>query len=96
MNILRLYIGVVFEQFHYFSSLPRSFASYFITLISKVKCPSHLSEFRLISLVGSFYKPVDKVLAIRLRMVMDKLISPNQLTFIKEKMLVDGMVLSIR
>jgi hypothetical protein len=56
-------VGVLFDQFYVTANLPHSFSSYFITLIPK--SPSHLSigDFRPISLVGSLYKMVAKVLA---------------------------------
>lgn len=76
--MLREDIRVMFAEFQCFSSLPHSFGSYFVTLIPKVK--NHISscDFRHISLVSSMYKLVDKVLAKRLGLVMDKLISPSQ------------------
>jgi len=44
-----------------------------------------------ISLLGSLYKLVAKVLVGRLAPVMDKLISSNQYVFIKGRQLVDGV-----
>ncbi|GAU48545.1 hypothetical protein TSUD_99510 [Trifolium subterraneum] len=73
-------------------NLPRSFSSYFITLIPKIQSPLSIGDFRPISIVGSLYKLVAKVLASRLAKVMDKLISPNQSAFIKGRQLVDGVV----
>lgn len=59
------------DQFHCFASLPYSFASYFVTLVLKVKSLSHLCEFRLTFLVLSLYKVVPKVLVTtRLGLVM--------------------------
>lgn len=51
----------MFDDFNQFSSLPRSFACYFVTLIPKVKSPLHLSDIRPVSLVGSLYKLVAKL-----------------------------------
>lgn len=67
----------MFMAFHHFASLPHSFASYFITFIPKVKSLSLLGDSLPISLVGSLYKFVDKVIDNRLGVVMDKLISPS-------------------
>lgn len=80
-----------FDQFHSFASRPHNFASFFVTLIPKVKNPCSLGEFQKISLIGSLYKLVAKFLANWLWLVMDKLISPNQSTFLKGRMLVDGV-----
>jgi hypothetical protein len=83
---------LMFEQFHDNSCLPRSFISYFVTLITKVSSPSFLSDFRPISLLGCLYKIIAKVLAKRLAKVMDLVISSNQSAFIKGRNLVDGVL----
>jgi len=62
------------------------------SLIPKVPSPSTLGDFRLISLLGSLYKLLAKVLLDGLAPDMDKLISSNQSTFIKGRQLVDGVV----
>ncbi|GJQ89987.1 RNA-directed DNA polymerase, eukaryota [Tanacetum coccineum] len=54
----------------------------FITLVSKIKDPIQISDFRPISLIGYVYKVISKVLASRLAKVIDKIISPNQTAFI--------------
>lgn len=64
----------------------------FVALIPKVDSPQSLREFHPISLLGSLYKLVDKVLASRLASVMDKIISSNQYVFLKCMQLVDGVV----
>lgn len=76
-DLLKGEVGVMFNQFYHSVTLPRCFSSYFITLILKLPSPSSLGDFRPISLLGSLYKLVAKVLASRLALVMDKLISSN-------------------
>jgi hypothetical protein len=49
--------------------------SYFVTLIPKVNSPFSLGDFRPISLLGSLYKLIAKVLASRLAKVMNSLIA---------------------
>jgi hypothetical protein len=83
----------MFDQFHGNSCFPKSFLSYFVTLIPKVSSPSSLSGFRPISLLGCLYKLIAKVLAKRLAKVMDSVISSNQSAFIKGRNLVDGVVI---
>jgi len=85
-------VGIMFNQFFHSVTLPKCFVSYFITLIPKVTSPIRLGDFRPISLLGSLYKLVAKVLAGRLAPVMDKLISSNQSAFVKGRQLVDGVV----
>jgi hypothetical protein len=82
-DLLKGEVGTMFNQFFQSASLPRSFASHFITLIPKVPSPSRLGDFRPISLLGSLYKLVAKVLTGRLAPVMDNLIYANQSAFIK-------------
>lgn len=91
-DLIKAELMTMFSQFFVTSTLPRSFSSYFITLIPKVNVPLGIGDFRPISLVSSLYKLVAKVLAGRLSTVMDKLISPNQSAFIKGRQLVDGVV----
>ena len=56
----------------------RSINATFIVLIPKKHGAIELKDFRPINLVGGVYKILAKVLANRLRMVMDKIISPSQ------------------
>ncbi|MCI18229.1 transposon TX1 putative protein [Trifolium medium] len=80
-DLIKREVGVMFDQFFTTATLPRSLSSYFLTLIPMVDSPLRIGDFRPISLVGSLYKLVAKVLAGRLAKVMDKLISPNQIDF---------------
>jgi hypothetical protein len=54
---------------------------------------SSIPNFRPISLLGCLYKIIAKVLAKRLALVMDSLISTNQSAFIKGRNLVDGVLI---
>lgn len=45
----------------------------------------HLNDFRPISLVHSFAKPVTKVMANRLAPLLPKLVSANQSAFVKKR-----------
>jgi hypothetical protein len=85
-------IRILFDQFHGIGTLPHSFSSYFVTLIPKVNSPFSLGDFRLISLLGCLYKIVAKVLTARLARVMDSIVANTQSAFLKERQLVDGVV----
>ncbi|GAU36760.1 hypothetical protein TSUD_213250 [Trifolium subterraneum] len=91
-ELLKGDIRVMFDQFHGNSCFPKSFLSYFVTLIPKVSSPTSLSDFRPISLLGCLYKLIAKVLAKRLAKVMDSIITSNQSAFIKGRNLVDGVL----
>ncbi|XP_071695239.1 uncharacterized protein [Rutidosis leptorrhynchoides] len=64
--------------------------SAFISLIPKVAKPVSIKDIRPISLIGSFYKVISKLLTSRLTRVMDKIISPVQSAFISGRQILDG------
>lgn len=62
--------------------------SSFITPVPKVKDPSSLSNFRLISLIGCMYKTTLKILATRLKAV----IGDVQSAYIEGRNILDGLL----
>ena len=62
---------VVFEEYFHHCKLEKSLNATFIALIPKKNDVSNISDFRPISLVGNVYKILAKVLANRLRVVLD-------------------------
>nr|GEZ05225.1 RNA-directed DNA polymerase, eukaryota [Tanacetum cinerariifolium] len=64
--------------------------SSFITLIPKNQDPKYVSDFRPISLIGSLYKVVSKILANRLSLVISDLISDVQTAFLPNRQILDG------
>ena len=71
----------LFDEFYYSGKFVASLNSTFIGLISKKVGAVNLKNFRPISLVGSMYKLLSKVLARRFRGVISTLISENQKRF---------------
>jgi len=63
-------------------------------LIPKVENPQRLNEFRPISLVGSLYKILAKLLANRLRLVIGSVISESQTAFVKNRQILDGILIA--
>ncbi|PNY17864.1 cysteine-rich receptor-like protein kinase, partial [Trifolium pratense] len=57
-----------------------------------VDSPQRLNDFRPISLVGSLYKILAKVLANRLRLVIGGVISESQSAFVKDRQILDGIL----
>ena len=67
----------VFEGFYQHYKFEKSLNATFIALILKKNDASNIRDFRPISLVGSLYKILAKVLANRLKVVLDQLISES-------------------
>ena len=73
---------VVFEEFFQHCKFEKSLNATFIALIPKKNDASNIRDFRPISLVGSVYKILSKVLTNRLRVVLHQLISEAQNSFV--------------
>jgi hypothetical protein len=79
----------VFAEFHARGKFVKSINSTFISLIPKVHEAKEIKDFHPISLVGGIYKIIAKVLANRMRKVMDKIISKPQNVFVKGRQVLD-------
>ena len=82
-----------FVYFHQYSMFERSMNASFLTLIPKKCNVVNIKDFRPISLVGSVYKLLSKVLANRLRVVLDNLISKTQNSFVGERQILDSVLI---
>ena len=79
-----------FDNSHQHSMFERSINALFLTLIPK-KCNAiNIKDFCPISLVGSVYELLSKVLANRLRVVLDNLISETQNSFVGGRQILEG------
>ena len=65
-----------------------------MVLIPKKKGAANLKDCRLISLVGSLYKWLTKVLANRLKKVMGKVISDFQNVFVEGRQTLDAVLIA--
>ena len=75
--------------FHWHSVFEQSLNASFLTLIPKKSNAVNILDFHPINLVGSVYKLLSKVLANRLRAVLDNLISEIQNSFVGGKQILD-------
>ncbi|GJU10520.1 RNA-directed DNA polymerase, eukaryota [Tanacetum coccineum] len=77
-------------QFFSLGILPPGCNSSFIALIPKMQEAKVVKDFRPISLIGSVYKIVAKILANRLSLVISSLISDVQSAFVANRQILEG------
>jgi len=71
-----------------------SFNTTWVTLIPKKEGLLKVSDFRPISLVGSLYKVIAKILSSRLKSVLPKLIGDSQTAFVAGRQILDGALIA--
>lgn len=82
------------KEFHTHGKLVKGINSSFITLVPKKEKAVGLEDFRPISLVGSMYKILSKVLSRRLRKVLPEIISEAQSAFLSGRNILDGVLIA--
>lgn len=81
-NVVKQDILDFFNDFHINSSFVKSLNSTFLVLIPKKKNAKQINESRPISLIGSIYNILSKVVATRLSKVLNSVIGENQQAFV--------------
>jgi len=74
--------------------LPKGINTTYVTLLSKTVEPIEFKDFRPISMIHGIYKIIAKILASRLKTVMQKIISINQLAFIADRNIINGFMIT--
>lgn len=92
LEVIKVDVLSFVRNFHEKAILTKACTSSFISLIPKVSNPQYLCDYRPICLVGSLDKIIEKLLAARLRLVVGKLVSSNQMTFIPGRCILDGVL----
>ncbi|GJX53043.1 RNA-directed DNA polymerase, eukaryota [Tanacetum coccineum] len=82
----------VFEVVDFFKHgvIPNGCNSNFIALIPKIHGVNMVKDYRPISLIGSFYKIIAKILSNRLVNVIGNLVNEIQSAFVAERQILDG------
>ena len=83
-----------FREFHDHSKFVKRLNATFLVLIPKKVGAEDLRDFRPISLVGSLYKWLAKVLANRLKKVVGKLVSKAQGAFVEGRQILDVVLIA--
>lgn len=81
----------IFVDFHQRGELEKSLNASFIALIPKKSKASNIRDFRPISLVGSIYKMVAKILVVRLKSVLDNLVFESQNALVGGRQMLDSV-----
>lgn len=79
----------VFNDFFLHGKILKGLNYAFIALIPQTLSPNSMGDFRPISLIGSAYKLIAKVLASRLQKVMPHILSTNQFSFTHGRQIAD-------
>nr|GEX53243.1 RNA-directed DNA polymerase, eukaryota [Tanacetum cinerariifolium] len=88
-NLIECDVVKAVKWFFLHERIPSGGDSSFITLIPKVSNANMVKDFRTISLIGSVYKIVAKILANHLVLVLGDLVSDTQSAFLKERKILD-------
>ena len=73
--------------------MARSWNTTIVTLIPKVKCPSHPGDFRPISCCHVLFKFISKLINSRLKLVLGSIIDPTQGPFVTDRSIMHNILL---
>ena len=84
----------MFREFHAYGRFVRSLNTTFLVLVPKKVGAEDLKDYRPISLGGSLYKWIAKVLSNRLKGVMGKLVNVAQNAFVEGRQILDASLIA--
>ena len=93
-DVVKVEIMGFFREFHERGRFVKSPNATFLVLVPKKGGAEDLKDFKPISLVGSLYKFLAKVLASRIKKVMGKVISEPQNAFVESRQILDAVLIA--
>lgn len=82
------------QDFFSDGNLPFSINSTHIRLIPKITGPKTVADYRPIALYNVYYKVISKVTSLRLKPVLQEVISENQSTFVTGRAISDNVLIT--
>ena len=93
-EVVKVEVLGFFRDFHEGGRFVKSLNVSFLVLVPKKGGAEDLKDFRPISLMGSLYKLLAKVLANKLKKVLGKVISVSQNAFVEGKQILDAVLIA--
>lgn len=87
-------ITKIIQNFFSTGNIPFSINETHIRLIPKISSPKNVSEYRPIALCNVYYKVISKLLSIRLKPVLQDIISENQSAFVPGRAISDNVLIT--
>ncbi|XP_061341450.1 uncharacterized protein LOC133287787 [Gastrolobium bilobum] len=91
-DLIKKQVCSLIYQIWDYPNILASINSTLLVLIPKVQNPIHISQFRPISLCPVVYKIVSKIIVSRLKIIMDKVVSPAQSSFVPSRHIQDNII----
>ena len=88
-------VMTTFKDFFISGKFVKSLNSTFVVMVPKKEGADDFKDLRPISLMGSLYKLIEKVLANRLKKVMNQLVNKAQNAFVEGKQILDASLIAI-
>ncbi|KAH0724770.1 hypothetical protein KY284_000635 [Solanum tuberosum] len=84
----------VIQEFFHTGEMLKAFSCTAVALIPKVPNPAQVKDYIPIACCTMFYKIITKILTIRMKLVIDHVVSPAQSAFIEGRSIIDNVLIS--